>query len=295
MTADIKGIIAPVLTPFDEDGDLVPELIADSVEYTIESGCHSVVAAGTGVQETSSLTVEEREILISETIDAVDGRRPVLAGISYPAQRPVERLIDHSEAEGADGVLAMPPWGVVPDEDAILEFFAGIGERTDLPILLYNNPRVSIDMERETMLRVAKEVDTVKYVKESSREYRKLAWLFERIHHEGYAEVFGTMDVFLPTVLTVGTGAIVPAPLSIPTMRIYDALQDGDVERALESQRVFGDFPPSAVEGNLTAVCKAATEIAGVPVGPPRSPYQGVTDEGRRAIKAWMDSSDISY
>lgn len=288
MTADITGIVAPVLTPFDEAGELQPDHVADSVAFTLECGCHAVVASGTGVQETATLTPDERETVITETIDAVGGEVPVLAGVSYPARPVVDDLVAHAEREGADAVLAMPPWGVAPSDDAILRYYENIDAGTDLPILLYNNPSVTVDMSRELMERIAASVDGVAFVKESSRDYEKLGWLFERIHHAGHAEVFATMDVLLPTLQTVGTGVVTPAPLSKPSMDVYRAHEEGDLERALAAQRTFGDFPPDEAAGGLTPVCKAATEIAGVPVGPPRAPYGGLSADGRAAIEEWM-------
>lgn len=293
MTADIRGIIAPVLTPFDEAGELRPEHIADSVAFTLECGCHSVVASGTGVQETAALAPEERKTVVSETIDAVDGEVPVLAGVSYPAQPVVNDLIAHAEREGAAAVLAMPPWGVAPSDDAILRYYENIDAETDLPILMYNNPSVTVDMSRELMGEIAATIDGVEYVKESSRNYKKLAWLFERVHQAGNAEVFATMDVLLPTLQTVGTGAIVPAPISKPSVDVYQAFEDGDLESALAAQRTFGDFPPDVVEGGLTPVCKAGTEIAGVPVGSPRAPYSGLSPAEHAAVEEWMDEVGV--
>lgn len=293
MTADITGIIAPVLTPFDETGELQPEHIEDSVAFTLECGCHAVVASGTGVQETAALTPGERKTVISETINVVDGEVPVLAGVSYPAQPVVNELVAHAEQEGADAVLAMPPWGVSPSDEAILRYYENIDAETDLPILLYNNPSVTVNMSKELMARVAAEVDGVDYVKESSRDYQKLAWLFERVHKGSDTEVFTTMDVLLPTLQTIGTGVITPAPLSKPSMEVYEAFENGDFESALTAQRTFGDFPPEEAESGLTPVCKASTEIAGVSVGKPREPYAGLSEEGRTAIENWMDEVDI--
>lgn len=293
MSADITGIIAPVLTPFSEDGELQPEHIEDSVAFTLECGCHGVVASGTGVQETAVLSPEERKTVISETINAVDNEVPILAGISYPAQPIVNDLIAHAEHEGADAVLAMPPWGIAPSEDAIHRYYERIDAETDLPILMYNNPSVTVDMPRDLMVEIASDIEGVEYVKESSRDYQKLGWLFENIHAAGHAEVLTTMDVLLPTLQTVGTGVITPAPLSTPSMAVYEAFENDDLEQALAAQRTFGDFPPEEAKGGLTPVCKAATEIAGVSVGSPRDPYTGLTEAGRDAIETWMDEVDV--
>lgn len=292
MVEPIKGVVAPVVTPLDDEGGLVLDRVEESVEYTLECGCHAVVASGTGVQETAALAPEERKELISTTIEAVDGRVPVLVGVSYPAQPIVSDLVAHAEAEGADAVLAMPPWGVPPSQDAIVRYYEAIAAESDLPILAYNNPSVTIDMDRETIREVAR-IDGVDYVKESSRDWQKIGWLLETVHHEGHAEVFTTMDVFLATLQAGGSGIVTPAPLSTPSMEIYKAYQKGDIGRAVEIQRTFGDFPPEEAEVGLTGVCKAATQLAGVDVGPPRPPYDSISDEGRAAVDEWMDEVSI--
>lgn len=292
MSEAISGIVAPVVTPLDDDGTVATDRVKDSVEFTLACGCHAVVASGTGVQETAALAPEERKAVISETIAAVDGRVPVLAGISYPAQPVVSDLIAHAEAEGADGVLAMPPWGLPPSDDAIVRYFEAIAAETDLPILLYNNPTITVDMSKETMRRVA-ELDGVEYVKESSRDWQKLGWLLERIHHAGHADVFATMDVLLGTLQSGGAGAVIPAPATAPSMEIYEAYQDGDLETAVDVQRSFGTFPPDEADTGLTAVCKAGHNLSGVDVGPPRPPYDSLAEEGRTALRQWLDDHDV--
>lgn len=292
MPEQIRGIVAPVVTPLDAAGNLKSDTIEDSVTFTLECGCHAVVASGTGVQETAALTPDERKTVIAETVDAVDGQVPVLAGVSYPAQPVVTELAHHAEDVGADGVIAMPPWGLTPGPNAIVKYFQAIAAETDLPILVYNNPAVTVDMSKETMRRVA-EIDSVEYVKESSRDWQKVGWLLERVHHAGLADVFTTMDVLLATLQSGGAGAVIPAPATVPAMKIHDAHADDDLETAVEFQRVFGTFPPDEANVGLTGVCKAATEVAGVDVGPPRPPYEAASEDTRALLDDWLTEHNV--
>lgn len=57
MVTTITGVVAPVLTPLDDSGRLRTQPIGDSVESTIECGCHAAITSGTGVQETAALTL----------------------------------------------------------------------------------------------------------------------------------------------------------------------------------------------------------------------------------------------
>lgn len=290
MDQTLSGILSPVLTPI-EDGSVATEFVADSVEFTQACGCHGLIAAGTGVQETVALTVDERKELVSATTEAADDR-PVLAGISHPSQHVATELASHAETADADGVLAMPPWGLAPDDDAVVSYYESIVESTDLPVLLYNNPTVTVDLSPETMRRIAR-LDNVAYVKETSRNWKKLAWLIENVDNAGLASVFGTMDVLLPVMEAGGHGAVIPAPASTPAMRVYEAFQNGDRETAVEAQRAFVDFPPAEVNTGLMPAVKAATNLSGVPLGPPRPPYRQVSEEGRTAIQQWLTREDI--
>lgn len=290
MDQIINGILSPVLTPI-EDGSVATELVSESVEFSQECGCHGLIAAGTGVQETVSLTVNERKELVSATIEAADDR-PVLAGISHPSQHVATELAAHAETADADGVLAMPPWGLAPDDDAVVSYYESIAESTDLPILLYNNPTVTVDLSPETMRRIAR-LENVAYVKETSRNWKKLAWLIENVDNAGLASVFGTMDVLLPVMEAGGRGAVIPAPASAPAMRVYEAFQNGDREAAVDAQRAFVDFPPAEVNTGLMPAVKAAANLSGVPLGPPRPPYRPVSEEGKTAIRQWIEREDV--
>jgi len=290
MDQALNGILSPVLTPI-QDGSVATERVSDSVEFSRACGCHGLIAAGTGVQETVSLTVDERKELVSATVKAADDL-PVLAGVSHPSQPVATELAAHAETADADGVLAMPPWGLAPSDDAVLSYFETIAESTDFPVLLYNNPTVTVDLAPETMRRIAR-LDNVVYVKETSRNWKKLAWLIENVDNAGLASVFGTMDVLLSVMEADGHGAIIPAPASAPAMRVYEAFQNGDQEAALSAQRSFVDFPPAEVDTGLMPAVKAAANLSSVPLGPPRPPYQPVSAEGRTAIGQWLEREDI--
>lgn len=261
--------------------------IEASTEYTLRCGCHAVVAAGTGVQETPSMTIEERKRLVAETVAAVDGEVPVLAGVSYPSVTVSESLVDHAVDVGADGVLAMPPWGASPSDDAVVEYYRAVAGASDLPVLAYNNPSITRDMSRELLRRVAT-IDGVDYVKESSRDWEKIGWLIERIQHEGLADVMTTMDVLLPTLQAGGTGIVTPPPATVPSMEIYEAFEAGDVETAVTVQRTFGTFPPDEATTGLTAAVKAALEYSGVPVGDPRPPSDPAPAEAEEPLRRWL-------
>jgi 4-hydroxy-tetrahydrodipicolinate synthase len=136
-------------------------------------------------------------------------------------------------------------------------------------------------MLKETMIKVA-EINGVEYVKETSRNWNELGWLLERIYHASQADVFATMDVLLATFQTDVMEAVIPAPSTLPAMKINESFETSNLDAAIEAQRSFGTFSLDEVEAGSTAVCKAATELSGVDVGPPRAPYDAVFGSWKR-------------
>jgi 4-hydroxy-tetrahydrodipicolinate synthase len=151
---------------------------------------------------------------------------------------------------------------------------------------------VTVDLTPEMMRRVAS-LENVSYVKETSRNWKKLAWLVEYIDNAGLASVFGTMDVLLPVLEAGGQGAVIPAPASKPAMQVYEAFNNGNREAAMEAQRAFVDFPPVEVDTDLMSVVKAATNLSNVPLGPPRPPYSPLSEDDRMAIQKWLSRENV--
>jgi 4-hydroxy-tetrahydrodipicolinate synthase len=291
MTADLTGLLSPVMIPIAEDGSVDLDRVDRSTRFTIDCGADGLVAAGTAVaQELTSLTVPERKELITATVDAADGDAPVFAGISHPALDVVEDLTDHALDAGADGLFLMPPWGVPPSHDTTMAYFEHVSETTDVPVVLYNNPTVSIDLPKETIAEIMA-LEDIDYLKESSRNWKKLAWLLDEVHEPGEKHVLTTLDVLFQTLQMGGVGATMPPPVTAPAREIIEAFEAGDTDRALEVQRHLSKFPPGGAR--LNAACKAAMEIAGCDIGGIRPPYPSV-DEGTYAeIEEWMEDVEI--
>lgn len=286
MIPKIGGIISPVLTPIDDNGLVSEDRINDSVEFALESGCHAVVAAGTGSQETASLTPSERKSLVSATVEAVDGKVPVLGGVSHPALPVVSDLINHVESVGVDAVIAMPPWGDVPSDIAILRYYEHIARESSLPVAVYNNPTLSVDLSKDTMHRIA-QIDGVEHMKESRRNWQKIRWLIENVQRAGHAEIHTTMDVFVQTLQAGGSGAFIPAPATTPAMAAWKSFQTGDIDEAIRYQRAFVSFPPPESNGFIPA-CKAGAALCGYDLGNPRPPFDPIESVGRQAVASWL-------
>src|SRR3954449_11690664 len=84
----LRGSIAPVITPFKEDESLDLETFKSLINWQIESGSHAISVTGTSGEPTS-LTIEERELVMETAIKTVNGRVPI---------GPATGSVNHNEA-----------------------------------------------------------------------------------------------------------------------------------------------------------------------------------------------------
>lgn len=286
MSSDrVSGVLAAVLTPFDGDGELDEARIPDVVDATVEAGCSALAAASTGVQETNAMSVDERERVVSSVVDAAPSSVPVFGGISHPALPVVGELIEVVEGAGADVLVAFPPWGMEPGPDEVRRYYEFIDRRAERPVLMYNNPHLTVDMPPDLMVELT-ELDRIQYIKETTRRVDKIIKLVEGIQHGGLANVFTTMDVFLITLMLGGQGVVAPPPVAGVLDDLYRAFLEEDYETAVSIQRQFSTYPP--VDRGGIAVLKGAARAHGIDVGVPRAPYKPLTDDEQAVVADWV-------
>lgn len=288
--ATLTGLVSPVPIPFEDDGQVDLDRIPDSAAFTVGCGANGVIAAGTAVaQELPTLTVNERKQLIDATINSVE-KVPVFAGASHPALPVALDLVKYASEAGADGLFVMPPWGIPPNEETILRYYKAIANETELPIFLYNNPTTSVALSKELMAEIT-DIDEVVYIKESSRNWRKLSWLLNEVHEDGSVHLFTTLHVLLSTLQMGGAGATLPPPATVVAQDVVVAHKAGDTNAAIKSQRKLARFPPE--KERLNAATKAAMKLSGTNIGGVRPPYPNASESAQRHIEEWLTDVKI--
>ena len=97
--------------------------------------CALVAAGGTG--EMYSMTADEIEQVVEVSVQAVNGRMPVVAGTGFNAAMGAD-IARRAANAGAQAILALPPYYVMPPEDGLFAYYAAIGKATDLPLFVYS-------------------------------------------------------------------------------------------------------------------------------------------------------------
>lgn len=101
----------------------------------IDAGAAAVFACcGTG--EFHALTQEEFRLVVAAAVEETAGRVPVVAGAGYGTALAIQ-YAKLAEEAGADGLLAMPPYLVVADQEGLLSHYAALAAATSLETIVY--------------------------------------------------------------------------------------------------------------------------------------------------------------
>jgi 4-hydroxy-tetrahydrodipicolinate synthase len=156
----LKGSIPPLLTPF-KDGAVDYDAYARLVQMQIEEGSHGILVNGT-TSEPATLTTEERNRLVSLTMEIVKGRVPVVAATGSQSIWETRLLTEHAAEAGADALLIVTPYYTRPPQRGIIAYYLEAMRGIDLPWMIYHIPgRAAIDVK----------IDTVKELKDKSPNF----------------------------------------------------------------------------------------------------------------------------
>ena len=146
----LRGSIPPLFTPF-RGGDVDYETYAALVEHQIAEGSHGILVNGT-TSEPASLTTDERNQIVSNTIGQVAGRVPVVVATGSQSFAETKILTDHAVAKGADAVLIVTPYYSRPPQRGMVEYYLQLTSGFDTPWMIYHIPgRAAISVTLDTV------------------------------------------------------------------------------------------------------------------------------------------------
>src|SRR5687768_9261221 len=282
-------VITAMVTPFDSAGGIDEGGVRRLVDYLLENGSDGLVVSGT-TGESPTLTVPEKLQLFQLVKNAVGGRGIVIAGTGGNDTAESVHLSREAARTGVDGLLLVTPYYNKPSQEGLYRHFRTIAESVDLPVMLYNvPPRTSVNMEAETVLRLARDVKNIVAVKEASGNLTQATEIIAGAP-DGFRLYSGEDAVTLP-LLSVGGYGVVSVTSHVvgrDLQAMHHAFFAGEVAEAARLHAkmmpvVKACFQPTTPS---PAPVKAAVNMLGIPVGGLRLPLVEVNEKERDAVRA---------
>jgi 4-hydroxy-tetrahydrodipicolinate synthase len=276
----LKGVLPAIITPFQENSrrDLDIGGLRANIEYLLSEGVHGIVPCGS-TGESATLTFEEHEIVIGETIDTVDGRVPVLAGTGSNNTAEAIRFTMAAKDLGADGVLVISPYYNKPNRSGLVKHYESLAN-LDIPVVMYNVPgRTGQNLPVDLVCELARHPNIIG-IKEASGNITQVSEIIEGTRDEDFLLLSGDDAMTLPLLALGGHGVISVAANIEPArmVRLYELFTGGKLEEARDIHYALSPLMRAMFIDTNPIPVKRAVGLRGMAAGPVRLPLDDLDE-----------------
>lgn len=289
------GVLAPVATTFDANGELDLAGFRANMEYYATSRLDGVVIMGSNGEYTL-LDEAEKVRLIEAGVEAVGGRKIVMAGTGVESTRGTIALTKRAAELGADFALVNTPHYYRPryDHAANLKHYQTVAEASPIPVIVYVMAAYTgVDLSSALVAELSKHPNIVG-VKDSGGNAPKVAEMVAN-SAPGFGVLAGSASFLYPALCLGATGGILALANVTPDLcaDIRDAYVAGDHERARALQ--FRALAPNAAVTARHGIpgLKVALDHVGLHGGDPRPPMLPLNDKDAADVRRAIDAADI--
>jgi 4-hydroxy-tetrahydrodipicolinate synthase len=243
-----------------ETGAIDYEGLRKLLRYHVQQETDNLCILGT-TGEASVLTMEERKLVLTATVEEVKGTIPILVGTGTINPTAVKTLTQQAIDLGCDANLVVTPYYVKPPQRCLIQHMTDMADM-GLPLVIYNVPgRTAVDFKDENIA-IAAQHSNIIGVKDATGDLSRVEILRKLTNEHASSKDFllytGDDGTTLDFLLKGGDGCIsVTANVAANAMhRLVQAAREGRVEEAksindpliLLHQKLFCESNPIPVK-----------------------------------------------
>ena len=232
----IRGVLLPIITPFDEKGRVDEQMMRELVDFHIGASVQGLFVLGSTGQG-PAMSIEERKNAAAIALNQARSRLPVIIHVGTADADTTVELAEHAAAHKADAVAIVPPYYYSDHTDyEIIAHYKAVAKAVPLPIFIYENPKYSgISVAPLFAVRMKEQVPNIKGIKVAYGQGALLEYvrlLPDVSVFTGNADLFGLVPFGL-------AGMINPPTSFVPELcvELWKALDSKDYARAVEAQK----------------------------------------------------------
>jgi len=290
----IRGVIAPILTPFCDDQSVAIDLYVAHAKRLFDAGCAGIAPFGT-TGEALSVGIDERLTLMRALIDSGADPARMIPGTGLSNVADTARLSRACLDMGCAGVMTLPPFYYKDvTEDGLYDYFRQLIKTIgpDARIYLYHIPPIAIVGVPPTLAaRLHRDFpEQVVGIKDSSGSWENTRALLDI---EGLT-VYPGSELPLLDALDLGAAGCITATANLNASaiaRVVELYDLGDITAAQALHETVRRFRSVVQEYSLIAAQKRLLAIA---TGDPRwanvrPPLTAMSDAAGRELADRLD------
>jgi 4-hydroxy-2-oxoglutarate aldolase len=288
----LHGIIPPIATPFDHNGDLYKIKVQHNVEKWNRTGLAGYVVCGS-TGESVHLTTEEKLKLWDWVAEYAAPDKILLAGTGMESVRETVALTNAAADRGYKAAMVRTPHyykNLINRTDAQVLYYRAVADQAKIPIFIYNWPQVTgVDISVEAVVTLSHHPNMFA-IKESSGNLEKCIQMIKEVK-PGFQVLTGSAPILAPSLAVGCAGAVLAFANAAPyaTVSIWEAHRTREFAAAMDWQnRIIRAAQVVTVKYGVPGL-KYAMDLNGYYGGPPRLPLTVITPEAKKEIEQAFD------
>lgn len=262
-TNKFQGTGVAMITPFRKDGSIDFQSLEKLVNNLITNNVDYLVAMGT-TAEAATLSKDERMAVINHIAEINNKRLPLVVGVGGNNTRDVvDRIKTYEGTSNIDAILSVAPFYNKPSQKGIFQHYQTIASASPVPMIIYNVPgRTSVNIQAQTTLKIANEIDNVIGIKEASGNMEQVMEIL-RDKPQNFLVISGDDALTFPMMALGASGVISVVANAFPSQfaqMVHLTLQGKFQQARINHYKLLEIIQNLFVEGNPAGI-KAALNI----------------------------------
>jgi len=272
---DLKGIIPPLVTPFDQAGAVRFDCFERNIDKYLEAGIDGFLVAGS-TGESVYLEHSEKLKLTEIARKRIPSSKMLLAGTGSESTRATIELTKEVADRGVDAVLVKNPFYYKSQMsfDVYMAHYTAVADASPVPVIVYSVPVFTgVALESRLVIELAKHPN-IRGMKDSSGDVRLISETVWNTDQAMFSVVAGTGATLLHTMSAGARGGIVALVCAAPNamIELYRAYVSGDLKKADAVQRIIAPAANAVTSEHGISGLKYAMELEGFQPGIARRP-----------------------
>jgi 5-dehydro-4-deoxyglucarate dehydratase len=290
-----KGLLSFPVTHFDNDFRFQEGPYREHCAWLLGFKRLTGLFAAGGTGEFFSLTPTEVDQVVTAAVKETNGKTPVIAGCGYGTAIAVE-LAKAAEAAGADGLLLLPPYLMVPNQEGLIAHVEAVCKAVKIGVIVYN--RDNAVLNETSLARLCDRNPNLVGFKDGVGDIELMMRVYAKMGDRlTYVGGLPTAETFALPYLEMGVTTYSSAIYNFMpewALSFYDAVRAKDQAKVIKGLKEFV-LPYIAIrnenKGYAVSIVKAGMRAIRRDAGPVRAPLTDLTEDQFARLRKLIDTT----